>query len=136
MFCSPSFSPTMVERAMASLNRPDSEPSSVKLVALGAPRLTCSVIDGLAATLGPSKPLALIGYLALAPQRTASRDRLCDLLWGDRDIDEARTQLRQTIWLIKRETGHEIVKGVPHGVAVVADLTIDCRDFASAVEAN
>ena len=40
---------------------------------------------------------ALIGYLALAEDRGAARDRLCDLFWSDRGEPQARASLRQCL---------------------------------------
>src|SRR5580698_4822680 len=41
------------------------------------------------------KGIALLAYLALHPDRTASREKLATLLWGDRPDQQARLNLRQ-----------------------------------------
>jgi DNA-binding SARP family transcriptional activator/Tfp pilus assembly protein PilF/TolB-like protein len=43
------------------------------------------------------KARALLAYLALSPDRCASRERLMALLWSDRGDDQARASLRQTL---------------------------------------
>lgn len=43
------------------------------------------------------KTRALLGYLAVAPDRSATRDRLADLLWTDRAPEQARGSLRQAL---------------------------------------
>src|SRR5690349_6967947 len=88
------------------------------------------------APVGPGKPLALIAYLAFAPRRTASRDVLCDLLWGDRELDEARTQLRQTLWLIKRQAAGITIESAADGLVLTSALAVDAEEFRIAVAAN
>ena len=41
------------------------------------------------------KGIALLAYLALHPDHTASREKLATLLWGDRPDQQARLNLRQ-----------------------------------------
>ena len=45
---------------------------------------------------------ALIAYLLLAPEQSATRERLCGLLWGDRGEAQARSSLRQCLLEIKK----------------------------------
>ncbi|MFM9852715.1 MAG: BTAD domain-containing putative transcriptional regulator [Sphingomonadaceae bacterium] len=47
---------------------------------------------------------ALIGYLSLAPNHSATRERLCGLLWSDRGDAQARSSLRQCLLEIKTAT--------------------------------
>ncbi len=51
--------------------------------------------SGVVLKISGKKTCELIAYLALNPDRTHTRDRLMDLLWGDSDISHARTRLRQ-----------------------------------------
>src|SRR5687767_11029220 len=114
------------------------DPSSrLRLVTLGSPRLEISGAHGaLSVAIGPGKPLALITYLAFAPRQLASRDRLCDLLWGDRDIESARAQLRQALWSIRRQVDHGLLETTAEGVALTGNLDIDARAVGEAVEAG
>jgi DNA-binding SARP family transcriptional activator len=57
--------------------------------------------QGVAATITSRRARALLGYLACAPDHSASRERLCGLLWSDRGDAQARSSLRQCILEIK-----------------------------------
>ncbi|MBC2836514.1 BTAD domain-containing putative transcriptional regulator [Paragemmobacter straminiformis] len=51
------------------------------------------------------KAFALLVYLSLANGGRATRDRLADLLWPDRDTGQARSSLRQTLSVIRATLG-------------------------------
>jgi len=53
-------------------------------------------------TLPTRKAEALLAYLALAPGRPHSRDRLTDLLWSDRSGEQARNSLRHALSALKK----------------------------------
>ena len=53
------------------------------------------------------KGQALLGYLALAPDQSHTRDRLTTLLWGDRLEDQARQSLRQCLLTLRKTLGDE-----------------------------
>lgn len=55
--------------------------------------------------ISSKKNRALLACLALAPGHKATRERLCGLLWGDRDEEQARSSLRQSIAVLRRELG-------------------------------
>lgn len=104
---------------------------------LGVPRLDVADTDVVAPhAVGPSKALALITFLAFAPRRSASRDTLCDLLWGDRAMDLSRPQLRQTLWLIKTQIHSRLLCADAENVALSSALTSDADEFAAAIEGN
>src|SRR5919112_420663 len=69
--------------------------------------------------LEAGKPLALIAHLAASPNRTGSRDHLIGLLWTNLDPPEARRAVRQTLWIIKRKVGDDLL------VATNDHLTLD-----------
>ena len=51
---------------------------------------------------------ALLAYLLLAPDQSATRERLAGLLWSDRSDAQARSSLRQCLLELKTAlTGHE-----------------------------
>jgi DNA-binding SARP family transcriptional activator len=106
-----------------------------RLILLGPPRLEQEQADGtVTPVIGPGKPLALLAYLALAPGRNASRDKLCDQLWGDKQIETARASLRNALWSIRRDTGVQLLH--PTGDSVRADpaLVTDVAAFEAAIE--
>jgi DNA-binding SARP family transcriptional activator len=86
--------------------------------------------------LGAGKPLAVIAFLAFAPRQIASRESLCDLLWGDSDIEQSRPALRQTLWTLRRKTLAEFTEKNGDGVALQSPITTDATEFALAVEAG
>ncbi len=109
----------------------------LRLISLGAPRLEILGTNGEATVcLGPGKPLAVIGFLAFAPRHIASRESLCDLLWGDSDIEQSRPALRQTLWTLRRKTLAEFTEKHGDGVALHTPIATDAAEFALAVEAG
>ena len=54
-------------------------------------------------TIGSKKNRALLGFLALQPQLSASRSRLAGLLWSDRDERHARSSLRQSLLSLRKD---------------------------------
>jgi TolB-like protein len=51
------------------------------------------------------KNRALLSVLALSPNATASRERLASLLWSDRGEEQARSSLRQSLAILRKELG-------------------------------
>ena len=61
--------------------------------------------NGLSLEIPTKKNRALIAILALSPNRQATRERLCGLLWGDRNEEHARSSLRQSLAVLRKELG-------------------------------
>jgi TolB-like protein len=55
--------------------------------------------------LSSKKNRALLAILALSPGQRATRERLWGLLWCDRDEEQARSSLRQSLAVLRRELG-------------------------------
>lgn len=87
-----------------------------------------------APVFGPSKPLALIVYLALSPNRCAGREHLMDLLWADLDPDAAAHALRQTIWFVRQRLGPDALHSSSGVVSLGLAMTVDRDAFIAAVE--
>ena len=51
------------------------------------------------------KGRALLAVLAVSPSAAASREKLAALLWSDRGEDQARSSLRQTLTVLRKELG-------------------------------
>lgn len=51
------------------------------------------------------KNRGLLSILALSPGRQMTRERLCGLLWGDRSEEQARSSLRQSLAVLRKELG-------------------------------
>jgi TolB-like protein/DNA-binding SARP family transcriptional activator/Tfp pilus assembly protein PilF len=74
-----------------------------RLTLLGSFRLTDAVGAGI--SLSTKKNRALLAILALAPGGQVARERLCGLLWGDRGEEQARSSLRQSLAILRKELG-------------------------------
>ncbi|MBU6367059.1 MAG: AAA family ATPase, partial [Gemmatimonadetes bacterium] len=111
--------------------------AAVRLRALGRLELVTAGLDGdEVRVLGPSKPLALLAYLALAPRGRATRDRLLTLLWSDADPERGRRTLRQTLWALRQRLGEGALLTEGDEVVLVHPLPVDADHFARAVEAG
>src|SRR5438067_5805834 len=95
-----------------------------------------------ALALTAGKPLALLTYLALAPNQSAPRDRLVDLLWSDRDHDAALNSLRVALTNL-RKLGSNVLGPTKDPVVLPALVESDQhallaawerRDFPAVVE--
>lgn len=83
---------------------------------------------------------ALLSFLALSPQQSASREHLASLLWGNGSDQQARQSLRQALVLLRKDVRpHEIVDADAHTVrlrpgtvwvdAVELEALAGCKDF-------
>jgi TolB-like protein/DNA-binding SARP family transcriptional activator len=86
------------------------------------------------------KGCALIAYLAMHSERRASRERLSDLLWGDRFDDRARQNLRQCLVGVRTDlanAGADLLVLEQDAVGLRSDrLTVDALDFATLADAS
>lgn len=85
---------------------------------------------------GGQKPLALMTYLAFAPERRASRDRLVSLLWGTVEVERARRTLRQTLWVLRQRFGDEALRSEGEDITLALPVTTDVAQFDAAVTAG
>jgi len=106
------------------------------LVTLGGWGLFAPGSAGLTPQLGPSKPLALLVYLALSPGRTAAREHLLDLLWADLDPSAATHAYRQTVWYIRRRIGDDCLVTGSGSLCLACPVETDREAFLTAVEAQ
>ena len=60
---------------------------------------------GLEIVIPARKGRALLAILAVSPSGAASREKLAALLWSDRGEDQARSSLRQTLTVLRKELG-------------------------------
>lgn len=82
--------------------------------------------------LSGRKGPALLSYLALSPGRTATRDKLASLLWGDKDEAHARNSLRQLLSRLRVETGAaemNLFTASPHAVTFSPEIEVDVLTF-------
>lgn len=81
-----------------------------------------------------SKPLALLAYLAAAPARHASRERLIDLFWGDSTADHGRSSLRQALYRLREAIGNDTIYSEGSDLQLGEALTTDRDDFLAAMD--
>src|SRR5262245_15885716 len=76
------------------------------------------------------KAQALLAYLAIAPGRPHSREKLTALLWGDRPEERARHNFRQALVALRKALGPGVVEAARDGVRLVGDaVEVDVVDF-------
>lgn len=104
--------------------------------AMGDPRLYASKGDEHPLITG--KPVALLVYVALAPDGRCDRDRLAELFWRSADISDARHSLRQTLYRLRGVThGAELVEAA-NGKLRLAEgrVRLDCLEGEEAAAAG
>jgi len=115
--------------------RRDNQADTHTLETLGAAALMSATPAGRRVVVfGPSKPLALIVYLASVAGGSATRDFLIDLLWADLEPEAARHAFRQTLWYVKQKTGRALIKAAGDTVTLADPIPSDRSDFLRAVE--
>ena len=60
---------------------------------------------GASIVIPTKKNRGLLAILTLSPGRQATRERLCGLLWGDKGEEQARSSLRQSLAVLRKELG-------------------------------
>jgi TolB-like protein/DNA-binding SARP family transcriptional activator len=61
--------------------------------------------DGSAISINNKKNRAILAILALAPGCQATREQICGLLWAERGDEQARSSLRQSLTVLRKELG-------------------------------
>lgn len=94
----------------------------IRLRTLGTLDLRDTHGHELRAMLAQPKRVALLAYLALAlPRGLHRRDALLALLWPDHDVDHARNSLNQSLHMLRRHLGPDVI--VASGDTVGVDRT-------------
>ncbi len=80
--------------------------------------------------------LALLALLAGAPSRSASRDRLIGVLWPERDAAQARKLLSESLYVIRKEFGDELLGASTSDVITLNSDALECDywQFQAAME--
>ncbi len=79
--------------------------------------------------IAAKKNRALLAVLALSPRFTATRERLAGLLWGDRQEEQARSSLRQSLALLRKDLGE-----AGEAVLIARDDTVSLSPVALLVD--
>lgn len=86
------------------------------------------------------KSWALLSYLALHPGRAVSREQLAGLLWSERDSEQARASLRQSIYEIRSALGGELADALDANREVVTihvdSIGVDVLRFESLLQTH
>lgn len=84
------------------------------------------------------RKLALLTWLALRPERRASRDRLIGIFWGERDDERARNSLSDALSHLRRVLGRDAIRSQGDDVLIANDapLVVDVRELDSAAKAK
>ncbi|MES2306798.1 MAG: AAA family ATPase [Gemmatimonadota bacterium] len=81
-----------------------------------------------------AKPLALLAYLAAAPGRRCSRERLVDLFWGDSALEQGRASLRQVVYRLREVLGDAALANDGTDLRLTQELHTDRDSFLCALE--
>jgi DNA-binding SARP family transcriptional activator len=84
--------------------------------------------EGPAPSLGPRR-LALLAVVAASGPRGITRERILGILWPEKDEEQARHTLSQTLYLLRRDTGSAWITGG-------AQLRLDASIRSDVVEFN
>ncbi|MEP6496190.1 MAG: AAA family ATPase [bacterium] len=116
------------------VSQPQTE-ARVTLFCLGSASVARIAADASVEILfGPGKPLAVVTALLLAPSRTASRERIIDLLWGNHDLAYGRKQLRNALHYLRSSIGQWVIDADKQTCTLSPALTADVLDFRAAIE--
>ncbi len=77
----------------------------------------------------PAKALALLGYLA-ALRTPQTRDHLLATLWPESSDEAARKNLRNILWMLRRELGNDVLQSSDERLALSATVPVDLWRFA------
>src|SRR5215468_1430692 len=101
------------------------------------------VVDGTPSfelRISSRKACALLAYLAMHPDRRASREHLATVLWGDRRDEHARQSLRQCLLSLRRDLAKapfDILLVEAHSVGLqTKHLTIDAAEFVALADSS
>lgn len=95
---------------------------------------------GHALDIAAKKGRALLAVLALSPSGSMTRQRLAELMWGDRGDQQARSSLRQALASLRRDfAGLDVQLLLADDETVTLDrnqIEIDARDFQRLVQSD
>jgi TolB-like protein len=87
-------------------------------------------IDGHELRKLPRKTDALLALLALQPGRPIARETVADFLWTDRGPEQARHSLRQTLLVLRRSVGDDLIRAEGNSLVIPpGTLAVDAIEF-------
>jgi DNA-binding SARP family transcriptional activator/TolB-like protein len=116
-----------VDDSGGSSERPGGDVVALRL--LGSPEVKARDVVRIASRNG----LALLAYLAMRPDHSATREHLAHLIWADRSDAQARHNLRQCLVALRKELGeaaaHILVVDRDRVALDPAHITVDALKF-------
>ncbi len=101
---------------------------------LGEPSLWTTDAEGVERRLlGVGKPLALLTYLAVAPQREASREFLADLLWAGGSVADPAHSLRNALVSLRNGIGPDLLEATASRCRLTHPIPNDLEELAGAL---
>src|ERR1044071_8630517 len=91
-----------------------------------------SVNEAVAPRLSAQR-LAILAVLAAEGDRRVSRERLTGLFWPDAEEERARHSLRQALYTLRNEIGHEVVRADFALSLDASAMTSDVSQFREAL---
>src|ERR1700741_4704042 len=89
-------------------------------------------IDGRELHRLPRKADALLALLALQPGRPMARETVADFLWTNRAPEQARHSLRQTLLVLRRSMGDDLILAEGNSLVIApGTLAVDAIEFES-----
>ena len=103
--------------------------NSLSLKLFGAPQVLRNGVS-LHGKATQRRRLALLALLATAPSRALSRDRLIGLIWAERDATQARKLLSESLYVIRRELGEQVLDTSAGDLVTLNADALDCDIWA------
>ncbi len=94
--------------------------TTLSIQLLGSPTIE---LDGATITIGHSKAMAMLAYLAVT-RRLHTRDVLAGLLWTDYDQGRARGEVRRMLWALNRSLGKGWIKADRQTIGLDSEANI------------
>jgi DNA-binding SARP family transcriptional activator len=127
-----------LHRQNRELNSPAGAGATLRLRVLGHFEIVAP--DGGSIEIPTKKNRGLLAILALSPSGRATREHLCGLLWGDRTEDQARSSLRQSLAVLRKELGEDETKVLQTRDDIVGlrleSLHVDAAEFLRLAECS
>jgi DNA-binding SARP family transcriptional activator len=98
---------------------------------LGTPEVT---VFGHPIVVDTRKAIALLAYMTV--ERTATRDTLAGLFWGESSPDRARATLRRTLSALRSATGPDLIEADRSTVSLVGEVDSDIDTLDTELEAT
>jgi len=80
--------------------------------------------------------LAVLAYLALSPNRTATREAIMGLLWAELSPDNAKRNMAEAVYQIRQGLDQEILRAEGEDLTLSPVVRCDVDDFEQAMKAG